>query len=543
VEEVILRELERLATSPVPADELSRALKQIRAQMAYSQQSVSSKAYLLGALATVSPDRTPESLLDAIVNVAAEDLQRVASTYLVAQRRTVGWLIPTDEPSGESRALAAAMPQPAGYVPDAHDLELDPTMPGVRQTRLPNGLRVLTLDEAVRDDEGPVVVRLRIPGGSAVEGHTAGVARFATEMLTRGSAGRSIDDLAEELDGLGASISAGVGRESVDVVATSLREDTDRVTALMAAALLQPDFPADQIEIVRGQILAGLRQTLQDTRAEAEQALRRMLYPPDHPYRERVSGTEESVQAITGDDMRSYQVAKLRPSDAIAAIAGGLEHEEAVALVERHLAGWTGSAPIVVVPEPIEPVERQYRGTIPGKAQADLAIGSLAIARSDPDFYAFNVANLILGRFGLMGRLGESVRERQGLAYYAYSGLEVGLGVGFWSARAGVNPANVDRAIETILTEVRLYLKEGPTESEFADAIGHIDGSLPMALETVGSISGVLADIAFFDLGLDYLKRYRHIIRALTREQVIAAMRRHVVPDRLAIAVVGPPEA
>jgi zinc protease len=541
VESVILDQLTRLAAEPVPADELGRAVKQIRAQMAYSQQSVSSKAYLLGALAMVAPERTPESLLDAVVAVSAEDVQRAAATYLLSDRRTVGWLIPTDEAPAATRPNASAMPRPAGYVPDTDDVTLDPTMPGVRETRLRDGLRVLTLDQAQPETGGPVVVRLRIPGGSSVEGKTAGVARFASEMLTRGSAGRTIDDLAEELDGLGASITAGAGRESIDLVATSLREDVDRVTELMAAALLQPDFPDDQVEIVRGQILTGLRQAQQDTRAEAEQMLRRMLYPHNHPYRERVSGTEESVQAIARGDLQAYQAAALRPSDAIVAVAGGLAHEDAVALVERHLGQWTGETPAVVVPDPVlSAASQRESGSIPGKAQADIAIGTLAVARSNPEYYALNVANLILGRFGLMGRLGESVRERQGMAYYAFSGLEVGLGVGFWSARAGVNPANVERVIETILAEVRLYLEQGPTESEFHDAIGHIDGSLPMALETVGSISAVLADIAFFDLGLDYLRRYRGIIRVLTREQLVAAMRRYVDPERLAIAVVGP---
>ncbi|HYI14010.1 MAG TPA: insulinase family protein, partial [Thermomicrobiales bacterium] len=177
---------------------------------------------------------------------------------------------------------------------------------------------------------------------------------------------------------------------------------------------------------------------------------------------------------------------------------------------------------------------------LPGKSQADIAIGGIAIPRLNPDFQALNVANLILGRLGLMGRLGESVRERQGLAYYAFSGLEVGIGTGFWSARAGVNPENIERAIETVLSEVRAYLAEGPTAEEFSDAIGNLTGSLPLGLETVGSIASIIADIGFFDLGLDYLQRYRATILALTPEQLVDTMRRYVDPDRLAIAVVQP---
>jgi zinc protease len=139
-----------------------------------------------------------------------------------------------------------------------------------------------------------------------------------------------------------------------------------------------------------------------------------------------------------------------------------------------------------------------------------------------------------------MGRLGESVRERQGLAYYAFSGLEVGRGTGFWSARAGVNPDNVEKAIETVLSEVRGYLADGPTADEFSDAVGNLTGSLPLGLETVGSIASIIADIGFFDLGADYLQRYRETVRSLTPEQLIETMRKYIDPDKLAVAVVEP---
>ena len=175
-----------------------------------------------------------------------------------------------------------------------------------------------------------------------------------------------------------------------------------------------------------------------------------------------------------------------------------------------------------------------------GKVQADLALGTRAIVRSHPDYYTLSTANLILGRLGLMGRLGESVRERQGMAYYAYSALETGLAGGFWSARAGVNPANIERTIESILEELRGFLRDGPTAEEFSDAIGNLTGSLPLGLETGDSIARVVADMAFYDLGSDYLRRYRALIRALTPEQLTAAMRRHIDPEQLVVAVARP---
>jgi zinc protease len=439
--------------------------------------------------------------------------------------------------------VSVGLTEPAGYVPDSDDLSLDLTMPAVRETRLDSGLRVATLETPARTDETPVVVRLRIPGGSALDGERPGVARFAGEMLTRGSGGRTLEDLAEELDGLGASITVGVGRESTDIVATSLREDIDTVAGLMASALFEPDFPEQQMQIVRGQILSGLRQAKNDTRSEADHLLRSMLYPAGHPYRDRVSGDEESITAITRDDLLAYRERAYRPSRAIVAV-GGLTHDEAVHLVADMFSGWHGELPALVIPGTYSSQESSREIVeIAGKSQADLALGAPALARSDPDYYALNVANLIFGRLGLMGRIGESVRERQGMAYYAYSGLEAGIGIGFWSARAGVNPANIDRALDTILAELRQYLQDGPTEREYVDAVGYLTGSLPLGLETVGSLTQVTADIVFSNLGTDYLQRYRSIIRNLSADQLIETMRKYVDPDRLAIAVAKPKEA
>ncbi|MEX2314684.1 MAG: pitrilysin family protein, partial [Thermomicrobiales bacterium] len=169
VEQVLVEELDRLASEPVGAEELERAMKQIRAQFTYSQQSVSSKAYLLGSLAMVAPERTPRSLIDDVLLTTAEDVQRVAATYLTWERRTTGWLIPGEPGSGKPVSNGSVSTAAAGYVPDADDLGLDTSMPALAETRLDNGLRVMTLANAARDSEGPVVVRMRIPGGSALD--------------------------------------------------------------------------------------------------------------------------------------------------------------------------------------------------------------------------------------------------------------------------------------------------------------------------------------------------------------------------------------
>jgi zinc protease len=148
---------------------------------------------------------------------------------------------------------------------------------------------------------------------------------------------------------------------------------------------------------------------------------------------------------------------------------------------------------------------------------------------------------MILGRLGLGGRLGENVRENQGMAYYCYSGIEADLGAGPWSAVAGVNPANVERAIAAILHEVEQFVADGPTAQELSDARDYLTGSLVLGLETNDGLAGTLLAIERYGLGLDYIDRYPAIIGGVTHEQIVAAARRYLSTERYVITVAGPP--
>lgn len=414
-------------------------------------------------------------------------------------------------------------------------------MPLVVQSRLPNGMRVATLAIDPPRATDVAVVRIRIPNGSALDGEVPGVARFTGGMLTRGSDGRTFDDLAEELDGLGASVSVGVGGESTDIAAMSLVEDSDRVLEILSGMILRPDFSKREVEIVRGQMLSGLRQSKNSTRAMADRVMRETLYPEGHPFHQRSGGTEESLAAIDRDALRAFHARSYQASEVMISVAGGMSHEDSVALVDRHLGGWHGETPRATVEPVASPDKLERRDTaLAGKTQSDIAMGLPAFNRAHPDYYALSVANMVIGRFGLMGRLGESVRERQGMAYYTFSSLEAGRSVGVWTAKAGVAPENVDGAIESIRSEVRGFIDGGPTEREFADSIGSLLGSLPISLETSGSMAGVAIDILYYDLGDDFLRRYRGIISALTPDALQTAAREHIDPDRLVVAVVGP---
>jgi zinc protease len=177
-----------------------------------------------------------------------------------------------------------------------------------------------------------------------------------------------------------------------------------------------------------------------------------------------------------------------------------------------------------------------------GKTQSDVVVGVPGITRADPRYYATMMANLILGQIGLMGRLGERVRERQGMAYYAYSDLRAGLLPGPWWVRAGVNPRNEERAVDSILQEVRAFRETGPSEDEVQDAKDFLAGSLAVRLETHGGIAQMLADIELFDLGMDYVVRYPAIVRSIAHDAIRRALELFPL-DAYSLAVAGPPPA
>jgi len=198
-------------------------------------------------------------------------------------------------------------------------------------------------------------------------------------------------------------------------------------------------------------------------------------------------------------------------------------------------------APLPEVPRIVEIRERTV--SIPGKTQSDIILGYPGPPRAAPDFLDAVVCNTVLGVFGLMGRLGEKVRDEQGLAYYSFSRVDGGPGPGPWRIVAGVNTANVERAVTGIRAEIRRMCEEPVDEEELEDNKAFITGSLPLRLETNEGVAQAIINMERYGLGLDYLQRYADLIGEITAERVQAVAQRWFDPDAYALAIAGPPAA
>ncbi|MGQ9840995.1 MAG: M16 family metallopeptidase [Anaerolineae bacterium] len=439
------------------------------------------------------------------------------------------WLGPT--PSARPGGAASSRPRaPSSPYPGPDD---------TLRRELPNGIVVLARENWSAPS---VVIEGFVLAGNLDEPpELPGLASFTAAMLSRGTRRRTFAEINEIVEGMGASVGFSTDRYKTGFSTKSLVEDLDSVLEILADELRNPVFPAEYVEKVRGLRLSALAERENDTRQMASLAFRELLYG-DHPLGRDPLGTRASLRAISRDTLVRFYEEFFSPRGMVVAVVGALPAEIAVQKIASAFGDWHAARPPRPPLPPWEGVRdiRQRHVPMPDKSQSDLVLGWRAMRRLDPDFDAARLANTVLGVFGMMGRLGTNVRERQGMAYYAFSRLSADRDAGMWSAIAGVNPANVSRTVSAILDEARRLQDELVAADELEDSKRYLIGSLPLQLETNDGVASLLVDLEWDQLGLDYLQRYRGIIEGLTAEQVQAVAQKYLNLEAYALAVAGP---
>jgi len=369
----------------------------------------------------------------------------------------------------------------------------------------------------------------------------AGLAHFISRTIDRGTTTRTADQIAEDLDSRGVSLSISVNRHLMSLVCTCLAEDVEAMLTLVGDVAMHPTFPEKDVATRRAEIITMIRQDQDNPAAVATEGLMELLYP-DHPYGRRPRGTVESVEQTPVSALQAFHRERFSPATLRLAIVGDIEPPRAVAAGARVFGGWRVPAPAPVALPSVTPLAtRQQRVvTMMNKAQADIAGGFVTITRSDPSYYAYWLMNTIFGQYSIGGRLGDSIRERQGMAYYVFGSLDANVVPGPLVVRAGVNPANVERALASIDEEMIKMAEAGPTEREMTETRQYLIGSMPRQLETNSGIANFLQMVEFFNLGLDYDLRLPIILQHITRDEVQEAAQRTLDPAREAVVIAGP---
>jgi zinc protease len=415
-------------------------------------------------------------------------------------------------------------------------------LPKIQTWQTPNGAKVLFVEAP---DLPMLDLRLVFDAGSARDAGQPGVATMTADMLTQGAGDWDADALAERMENVGASLSTAALRDMGVVAVRTLTREPALDTALdtLAKVLAEPRFGPADLERLRRNALTGLRQAEQDPGTVGQKALYRAIYG-DHPYAEDPSGTPEGIAALTRDDLIAFYHRYYSARNAVVAMVGAIDRSQAEAIATRVTAGLPGGpsggehAP---PPPPVPELAAASSDPIDfTSSQTHVLIGQPGMQRGDPDYFPLYVGNHVLGGSGLVSLLMDEVREKRGLSYSVYSYFLPMRVDGPFLMGLQTKNDQADQAREVLLSTLRRFITEGPTEQELIAAKKNLTGGFPLRIASNAQVVQYLAMMGFYNLPLDYLDRFTSKVEAVTAEQVRDAFSRRVHPDRLASVIVGP---
>lgn len=414
-----------------------------------------------------------------------------------------------------------------------------PSEDNITRTTIPNGIVVLVKPNF---NNPSVILSGYLRSGSVMDPENKpGLAFVTSMMLMRGTARQQHRQIYDRLETAGASLGIGSSVQSTSFGGKALAEDLPLLLNTLAQCVRYPTFPQFHLKMVRSQLTTGLLIKAQDTGERASSRFDEILFP-GHPYGRPEEGTIDSIQSIQKKDLEAFHQRYYSPEGMVICIVGAIEPVKALDLVQAYLGDWskpeTSQLPSIPLFEGIPFAYREHI-EIEEKSQTDLVIGTYGPRRSNEDFLTASLANHILGQFGMMGRIGQAVREESSLAYYASSALNAWHRGGSWEIYAGVNPANVDKTITTIKAVITEFISQPAGRDEIADAKSSLTGMIPLSLESNAGIAGAILNMERFHLGFNYLRDYPHLIRAISAQQILNVTRKYLDPEKLVIISAG----
>ena len=318
------------------------------------------------------------------------------------------------------------------------------------------------------------------------------------------------------------------------------RETVAETVRILVECLSRPVFPAKEVERVRGELLNDLRIETDDTRQRAYRELARIVFPRDHPYGRDPKGGADRIRRIRRSDLVAFHEAHIGSEGLILAITGDVDRHVIESAVATPLAKFRGTAEPARPPPPPPYKPRTVAVPMPHKSQADIVVGAPAVPRRHEDYYPLLLANLLFGRIGLFGRLGRNLRDELGVAYYALSNLDSRSAGGMWSISAGVNPANLTKAVGAIRSEMDRLRSDPFTTEEIGDGKENQVGSLTVSLERNAEVAAELHRMEHYGLGMDFLERYPDIVRSLPEATIRSIAAKYFDPANSSMVLAGP---
>lgn len=365
-----------------------------------------------------------------------------------------------------------------------------------------------------------------------------GLANLTAELITEGTKRRTALQISESLDFLGASLAARSGEDLASVSLTVLKKDLPAGLELLAEVLTSAVFPQEEIERQKQAVIATIRAKQEQPGEIAEMHFAAAVFPQT-PYGRPVEGHEASVEAITQASLREFYERYYRPNRSIIAVVGDISHQEAIEALNQAFSSWKKGDP---PPKPLLPSAPPNVGTIRinrDLTQANIVLGQRGVGRRNPDYYALQVMNYILGGGGFSSRAMDSIRNERGLAYSVYSYFSAEKGRGTFQFVMQTKNETALQAIDIAKEEIRRIRQTSVSETELNDAKDYLTGSFPLRFDTMGKVANFLAQVEYFELGLDYIEQYPDLIRKVTLDDVKRVAQEYLEPEKMITVIVG----
>ena len=375
----------------------------------------------------------------------------------------------------------------------------------------------------------------------------AGLASVTAQMMSKGVQARghlpALDEnaLGEAWADLGAmfSVSAGSDRLSLSLRTLTVPDLLEGAMALAARQLAHPSFPGDVWVNERARTIAALKEAYTRPGTVAQRRFAAAVHG-GHPYGNEPD--ERSLNAIQTADMQAFHARYFDSCRVRVSIVGAMNRAQAEQRVLQLLAGLPSSQPCPTLPVVAEVPALTQAQTLRvpfESAQAHVLMGQPGFKREDPDFFALTVGNYILGGGGFVSRLTEQVREKRGLSYSVYSYFAPGLHAGPFTVGLQTRPDQADQALQVARDVVRAFVTEGPTEAELKAAQDNLMGSFPLRLDSNRKLLDNLANMAWYQLPLDYLDTWTDAVARVSVRDIRAAFQRKLQPERMVTVTVG----
>ncbi|OYY66053.1 pitrilysin family protein [Sphingomonas sp. 28-62-11] len=556
-------EIARIRDKPVSAAELTEAKNQLLTGAISQRETADGKASAIASAVIIDGDpRAADRQLTALAAVTAADVQRVARRYLAENRSaTVRYLPATPGgPKGDAIDVAptvqvAALAAPADIqvftpataaeriLPPAAGAPIAAAIPTPVETRLANGLRVIVVEKHDLPLISATVVAT--PGGGAADpADRAGLNNLAAALLTKGTKTRSATDIARQIESLGGSISSDADWDGASVSVAVKSDQALPAMAILADVAMNPAFAQDEIDRARTQAIDGIGVELKDPARLAGFVAARAVFGGS-PYGHLLSGTPESLKAVTRADVTNSYAASWRPDRAALVLVGDITLTQARALAAKNFAAWkapAGAAAAPSVAQQTYPAPRVIVVDFPGAGQAGVVISRVGIARKNADYYPAAVANATLG-VGFSSRLNQEIRIKRGLAYGAGSSVAARRQPGPISASTQTKNPSAAEVVSLIVAEMKRLGSEKAPAAELDTRKAVLIGGFGRSAETTGGIANLIGGYVIDDVSLSELQTYAARIQGVDPAAVQAAAAKLLDPTTASIVVVGESKA